>query len=82
MYVIFFPSFCHRADYEKLKSGNTCAGIISAKMGNGYNRRDMDRYTNIKSHHAYVSFYSRDPFFISQVHLKGLDLHTPVMAPA
>ncbi|XP_070687643.1 stabilizer of axonemal microtubules 4 [Pempheris klunzingeri] len=36
--------FCHRADYEKLKSGHVCVGIISAKMDNSYNRRDMDRF--------------------------------------
>ncbi|XP_078113237.1 stabilizer of axonemal microtubules 4 isoform X1 [Sander vitreus] len=36
--------FCHDADYEKLKSGHTCAGIISAKINSGYNRRDMDRF--------------------------------------
>ncbi|XP_030588264.1 protein phosphatase 1 regulatory subunit 32 isoform X2 [Archocentrus centrarchus] len=37
-------NFGHRADLEKLKSGNSCAGIVSSKMENGYNRRDMDRY--------------------------------------
>ncbi|XP_044050461.1 protein phosphatase 1 regulatory subunit 32 [Siniperca chuatsi] len=37
-------TFCHQADYEKLKSGHTGAGILSAKMDNGYNRRDMDRF--------------------------------------
>ncbi|XP_047452819.1 protein phosphatase 1 regulatory subunit 32 [Mugil cephalus] len=36
--------FCHRADLEKLKSDRNCAGIISAKTGNGYNGRDMDRF--------------------------------------
>ncbi|XP_030588266.1 uncharacterized protein saxo4 isoform X4 [Archocentrus centrarchus] len=35
-------NFGHRADLEKLKSGNSCAGIVSSKMENGYNRRDMD----------------------------------------
>lgn len=38
--------FCHHADFEKVKSGHTCAGIISGKMDNGYNRRDTDRYAN------------------------------------
>ncbi|KAK9516597.1 hypothetical protein VZT92_024517 [Zoarces viviparus] len=37
-------TFCHDADYEKSKSGHTCAGIISGKRENGYNRRDMDRF--------------------------------------
>ncbi|XP_029288861.1 protein phosphatase 1 regulatory subunit 32 [Cottoperca gobio] len=37
-------TFCRDADYEKVKTGHTCAGIISAKMDNGYNRRDMDRF--------------------------------------
>lgn len=37
-------TFCHRADFEKLKSGPTCGGIISTKMDNGYTRREMDRF--------------------------------------
>ncbi|XP_075944850.1 stabilizer of axonemal microtubules 4 [Anarhichas minor] len=37
-------TFCHDADYEKSKSGHTCAGIISGKRDNSYNRRDMDRF--------------------------------------
>ncbi|XP_039988194.1 protein phosphatase 1 regulatory subunit 32 [Xiphias gladius] len=36
--------FCCEADLEKLRSGHTGAGIISAKMNNGYNLRDMDRF--------------------------------------
>nr|XP_046251297.1 protein phosphatase 1 regulatory subunit 32 isoform X2 [Scatophagus argus] len=32
--------FCHRADFEKVKS----VGIISTKMDSGYNRRDLDRF--------------------------------------
>ncbi|KAI3371256.1 hypothetical protein L3Q82_023873, partial [Scortum barcoo] len=58
-------TFCHHADVEKLKSSPTCAGIISAKMDNGYNRRDMDRYANIKSRQdARVSFNSHDPLLL------------------
>ncbi|XP_022053587.1 protein phosphatase 1 regulatory subunit 32 isoform X1 [Acanthochromis polyacanthus] len=37
-------TFCHHADLEKLKSGPTCAGIISTKMDNSYTRREMDRF--------------------------------------
>ncbi|XP_029378324.1 protein phosphatase 1 regulatory subunit 32 [Echeneis naucrates] len=36
-------SFCRDADFEKLRSRHTAAGIISAKMDSGYNRRDVDR---------------------------------------
>ncbi|XP_053175815.1 protein phosphatase 1 regulatory subunit 32 [Scomber japonicus] len=36
--------FCRHTDFEKLRSGRTGAGIISSKMSNGYNRRDMDRF--------------------------------------
>ncbi|XP_071353533.1 stabilizer of axonemal microtubules 4 isoform X2 [Trachinotus anak] len=36
--------FCRDADLEKLRSGHTGAGTISAKMDNGYSRRDMDRF--------------------------------------
>ncbi|KAK5927919.1 hypothetical protein CgunFtcFv8_013027 [Champsocephalus gunnari] len=39
-------TFCHDANWEKFKSGHTSAGIVSAKMDNGYNRRDTDRYIN------------------------------------
>ncbi|XP_035813346.2 protein phosphatase 1 regulatory subunit 32 [Amphiprion ocellaris] len=37
-------TFCHHADLENLKSGPTCAGIISTKMDNNYTRREMDRF--------------------------------------
>ncbi|XP_070827997.1 stabilizer of axonemal microtubules 4 [Chaetodon trifascialis] len=37
-------TFCHHADNGKLKSGNNCAGIISAKTDSAYSRRDMDRF--------------------------------------
>ncbi|XP_054476753.1 protein phosphatase 1 regulatory subunit 32 [Anoplopoma fimbria] len=37
-------TFCHDADYEKLKSGHSCAAIISGNRENSYNRRDMDRF--------------------------------------
>ncbi|XP_026221784.1 protein phosphatase 1 regulatory subunit 32 [Anabas testudineus] len=36
--------FCHYTDVEKLRSGHTGAGIITAKMDTGYNRRDTDRF--------------------------------------
>ncbi|KAI9529673.1 hypothetical protein NQZ68_007911 [Dissostichus eleginoides] len=37
-------TFCRDANWEKLKSGHTSAGIVSARMDNGYNRRDTDRF--------------------------------------
>uniref|UniRef100_A0A8C3A8T4 Stabilizer of axonemal microtubules 4 n=1 Tax=Cyclopterus lumpus TaxID=8103 RepID=A0A8C3A8T4_CYCLU len=40
--TLYKSTFCH--DYEKLKSGHTCAGIISGKRDNSYSRRDMDRF--------------------------------------
>ncbi|XP_040894680.1 protein phosphatase 1 regulatory subunit 32 [Toxotes jaculatrix] len=36
--------FCNDADFKKMRSGHTGAGIISAKMDNSYSRRDMDRF--------------------------------------
>ncbi|XP_056243653.1 protein phosphatase 1 regulatory subunit 32 isoform X1 [Seriola aureovittata] len=47
--------FCHDADLEKLRCGHTGAGVITAKMHNGYNRRDMDRYTHMLNKSLHIT---------------------------